>query len=291
MRTFLLLLALASPAAAQTEGLTPSSWLYKAGGKYSAGTGGFRSRSAYVQAGSRWKLRAGYTGYDYDGSTGTTHTGSLRASFQGEHLSLGVNGAFTPLVMDYRSQSWGAEAGWLFTPGDADDDAFIEEVELSSWWTQTRHEQTLLPNVAGRPSVQFVVNQQDIGGGLSLTAGIATLSLDGSASLYDRSGAAVVAVSAAKPRPRLAAAADLVNGFPENAQTARLDLEAAGWAVPFVSLTRTDYHIDDQPASMTGGLGSTFKWGRFGAELAYEVSRQRGEDDTRTVSAGASVRF
>lgn len=286
----LLLLAAATPAAAQDAPADPPARPFKVGGKFSGGTGGYRSKSGYAQYGAAWKLRAGFSSYDYDGSSVPVRTGTLRLSYQGEHLSFGVNGSATPLVEEYRSRGWGAELGWLFTPGDADADALIDEWDIGAWWAQTRHHQSIPATPALPVQRELIINQHDLGGSLSVTAGVVTLSVDGYTTLYDQDNFAAV-VAASRVRPRLANAADLVNGFPSNGQSARLDVEAASWAVPYVSASRTDYELARQAVSTTVGGGVSFKYDRFGLDLGYEVSRQAGSPDAKYASAGASVRF
>lgn len=291
MTALLALLLLAAPAAAQEEDAGDERPpLVRSGGKVSGGSGGYRARSGYVQAGREWKLRAGYSGYEFDGSTGTVHTGTLRASYQGEHLSLSAYGSFTPLVQEYRSRGWGADAAWLFTPGDVDEDAWVDEWEAGVFWSQTRHQQTVLATPANPVQRELVVNQNDVGGSLSVTAWRVTLSADGYTSLYDQDNFAALNVGSRR-RPRLAAAADLVNSFPQNGQSARLDLELLDWAVPYAAASRTTFAAPRTPAAWTLGGGLSLRLGDIGIEAGFERNRQAGSDDQRYWSLGGSLRF
>lgn len=287
MTCLLALLLSASPASAQEDERPP---LFKSGGKVTGGSGGYRARSGYVQAGRDWRLRASYSGYEYDGSTSTTHTGTLRASYQGEHLNAGVHASLTPLSQEYRSRGWGAELGWLFTPGDEDEEAWIDEWELGAYWSQTRHQQTVLATPANPVQRELVTNQNDLGGSLSFTAGVATLSMDGYTVFYDQDNFAAINTGA-RNRPRLAAAADLVNSFPQDGQSARLDLELAEWAVPYLAASRTSYVTLITPASWTVGGGLAARLGDIGIEAGFERNRQAGSDDQRYWSLGGSLRF
>lgn len=286
IRPLALALLLAAPAAAQDE--APPLW--RLGGRYTAGSGGYVGRSGYVQAGREWKLRAGYSGYEFDGSTQTTHTGTLRASYQGEHLSFGVNGSFTPLAQEYRSRGWGADLGWLFAPGDEDEDALVDEVDVGVWWSGTRHQQTVLATRASPVQREVIVNQNDVGGAVAVTVGRATLGVDGYTALYDQDNfGAVNAV--ARNRPRLAAAADLVNSFPQDGQSVRLDVEATDWAVPYVAAARTSFVTLRTAASWSLSAGVALRHGLWGLDLGWERSQQAGGEDQRYLSAGGSVRF
>lgn len=264
--------------------------LFKTGGKFTGGSGGYRGRTGYVQAGREWKLRATYSGYDYDGSTSTTHTGTLRASYQGEHLNAGVHASVTPLSQEYRSRGWGAELGWLFTPGDEDEAAWIDEWDVGAYWSQTRHQQTVLATPANPVQREIIVNQNDVGGAVSATAWLVTLSLDGYTSFYDQGNFGGINAGA-RNRPRLAAAADLVNSFPQDGQSARLDFELARWAVPYLSASRTSYVTVREPASWTVGGGVSLRLGDVGLEASFERNRQAGSDDQRYWSLGGSLRF
>jgi outer membrane usher protein FimD/PapC len=281
----LALLAAPAPAAAQDDAAP----LIKTGGRFTSGSGGYRGRSGYVQAGREWKLRASYSGYDFDGSTYTTHTGSLRASYQGEHLTLGLNASVTPRSDYYRSRGWGAEAGWLFTPGDTDESALVDEWDLGAWWTQTRHHQSVPATRALPVQRELIINQHDLGASAAATAWRLTLSVDGYASLYDQDYFALLNQAVAF-RPRLADAASLVNSFPENGRSVRLDLEAADWLTPYIALTRVEYGGRQRP-TRTAGAGASLRFGDVGAELSYERTKQAGSEDTGYFSAGGSVRF
>ncbi len=269
----------------------PKAWPVKLGTRFTGGSGGYRNYGGYAQVGSEWKLRAGYSGYTFDGSTNPVHTGSLRAGYQGEHLGLGVSASFSPLEQDYRNRSWGTEGSWAFTPGEEDADAWLEELEFNAWWTQTRHHQTVPDTAAVRTTRrEIIINQHDLGLGASATAGPLTLSMDGYVVLYDQDNfGAILALS--RNRPRLSATVSLVNGFPRNGTNVRLDYEAARWLVPYVSVSRTEYQVLVQPVSTSYGGGAALRYGPVGFEAGYERAHQAGADDTSYLTLGASVRF
>lgn len=290
--TILLLLAsllAAVPAAAQ-EYADEAPPLFKSGGKVTGGSGGYRARTGYIQAGRDWKLRATYSGYEYDGSTSTTHTGTLRASYQGEHLSFGAHASLTPLAQEYRSRGWGADLGWLFTPGDEDEDAWIDEWDVGVFWSQTRHQQTVLATPANPVQREIIINQNDVGGSVSVTTWRLTLSADGYTSFYDQDNFGAINVGA-RNRPRLAAAADLVNSFPQDGQSGRLDVELTDWLVPYVAVSRTSYVTLRTAASWSLGGGLSARLGDIGIEAGFERNRQAGSDDQRYWSLGGSLRF
>lgn len=270
------------------ETVEPSAWPVKFGGKRTTGSGGYKGRSGYLQVGTQWRLRAGFSDYTFDGTTTTTRTGSLRASYQGEHLSLGVNVSATPRAEEYRNRAWGVEGGWVFLPED--EGGALEEWELNGWWSQTRHHQSVLATPALPVQRELIINQHDLGVGASVTAWKATLSADAYASLYDQDYFEDLN-AAARRRPRLSAAVSLVNGFPRNGGSARLDYEAANWLTPFVSYAVTTYRVADQAPSYVLGGGAAVRWGVASVDVSYEKVRQRGADDTAYLSLGGSLRF
>ncbi len=279
----------AAPVAASDEAAdAPKAWPVKIGGRRTTGTGGYKGRSGYVQVGSEWRLRASYTDYTFDGTTTTTRTGSLRASYQGEQLSLGLNASVTPRAEEYRNRAFGAEAGWVFLP--ADEAALIEEWELNGWWSQTRHHQSVPATLLIPVQRELIINQNDLGLGMSVTALKTTLSLDGSVSLYDQDYFDELN-RALRRRPRLSAAASLVNGFPRSNASARLDVEAAKWVTPYVSYARTTFRVGGQPVAHAYGVGGNFRYGPAGLEVGFERSKQRGSPDNSYLSLGGSVKF
>ena len=289
LAAFIFAVALAAPAAAQDAASEETkAWPVKFGGKRTTGSGGYKGRSGYVQVGSEWRLRAGFSDYTFDGTTTTTRTGSLRASYQGEHLSLGVNVSVTPRAEEYRNRAWGVEGGWVFLPED--EGGALEEWELNGWWSQTRHHQSVLATPALPVQRELIINQHDLGVGASVTAWKATLSADAYASLYDQDYFDDLN-AAARRRPRLSAAVSLVNGFPRNGGSARLDYEVAKWLTPFVSYGVTTYRVADQPPSYVVGGGASLRWGVASVDVSYEKVRQRGVDDTAYLGLGGSLRF
>ena len=278
---------LGAPALAQ-EAAEPSAWPVKFGGKRTTGSGGYKGRSGYVQVGSQWRLRAGFSDYTFDGTTTTTRTGSLRASYQGEHLSLGVNVSVTPRAEEYRNRAWGVEGGWVFLPEE--EGGALEEWELNGWWSQTRHHQSVLATPALPVQRELIINQHDLGVGASITAWKATLSADAYASFYDQDYFEDLN-AAARRRPRLSSAVSLVNGFPRSGASARLDYEAASWLVPYVSYSRTNYRVAGQPVSHVLGGGAALTYKAVGVEVGYEKVRQQGAYDTSYLSLGGSLRF
>lgn len=297
MRTLLAALTVVAlfgaPAAAQDAATgapadEEKAWPVKIGGRRTTGTGGYKGRSGYVQVGSEWRLRASYSDYTFDGTTTTTRTGSLRASYQGERLSIGVNMSLTPRAEEYRNRAFGAEAGWVFLPEE--EGGLIEEWELSGWWSQTRHHQSVLATPALPIQRELIINQHDLGLGASVTAFKTTLSLDGYATLYDQDYFEDLN-RAVRRRPRLSAAASLVNGFPRNGASARVDVEAAKWVTPYVTYALTTFRVPGQPVAHAYGAGGNFRYGPAGLEVGYERSKQRGSPDNSYLTLGGSVKF
>lgn len=279
----LLLGLLAAPAAAQDA---PPAWPVKLGGKTVLGSAGYVGRSGYLQLGSTWRIRGGYWDYRYDGATDTVRTGSLRAGYQGESLALALVGSVTPLADAYRSVSWGAEGGWTFLP----EEGFVEEWGLDGWWSQTRHSQVVPATPALPRERTLVVNQHDLGLGASVTAFLATLTVDGYASLYDQDYFEDLN-AVARRRPRLSAAVSLVNGFPRGGASARLDVEALRWLTPYASVSYTSYRVSTSAPSRSLGAGASLRAGPLTLDGGWELTRQSGADDARYVTLGGSVRF
>ncbi|MDX6769441.1 MAG: hypothetical protein SF051_07905 [Elusimicrobiota bacterium] len=282
------LLLAATPAAAQEAADdAPKAPLVRAGGRRVSGSGGYKGRSGFVQVGREWRVRAGYSDYTFDSTTATTRTGSLKVAYQGEQLSLGANASVTPLSENYRGASWGLDAGWAFLPEDPD--SLVEEWELNGWWTQTRHHQTVPGNVI-RPRRDLDIHQHDLGVGASITALKATLSGDFYFSNYFFDEFDLL-LAASRNQPRLGAAVALVNGFPRNGGSARLDLELVSWITPFVAMSATSYKLAGNPPSRSVSAGANLKAGPVGLEVSYERVRQSGIDDTKYLTLGGSVRF
>lgn len=289
LRTALCLaLALPAIAARAEDGATKP--MFKAGLRNSLGTGGYVGRSAYLQYGDEWRLRANYSDYRFDGSTGTTRTAGLRGAFQGENLSLGLNASITPRNDYYANRSFGLDGAWTFILDEgAEEDGGLQDFEIGGWWSQTRHFQ-IVPGTPALPIERnVIINQHDFGVNASLTAWDFNLALDASRTIYDQDFDDLPAL--VRFRPRLTETAALVNGFPERSGSARL--EYSGWrpCAPYVSATATRYKIQPQPNSFTAGTGVALKWGNVGLDLGYELVRQKGSPDTKYFSFGGSLRF
>lgn len=56
--------------------------LWKGAVRGAVGTGSYVGRGVSLQYGDAWRLKGSYSDYRYDGSTGTTRTAGLRASYQ-----------------------------------------------------------------------------------------------------------------------------------------------------------------------------------------------------------------
>lgn len=280
----LFLMLLPAPSVAQTS--EPAVQRVRVGGRGVWGPSNYRGRSGFAQYGDRWKLRASYSDFTVDGSTDATRTYSARLAYQGDALSLGANASVTPRANHYTARSAGADAGWAFL--SEDEDALLEEWELSGWWTRTAHTQGIPPHPVrgGQPDQR--TNQDDYGGGLSVTALSMTASFDGYASFYDK--AITRAAQFARNRPPLAGISSLLDSFPENGLSARLDYERWSFLIPFVGWSRTDYATGSPPAfTYSAGLAASWRALRF--DYSYDLVRQRGSPASGYHSAGGSVRF
>lgn len=261
----------------------------KTGVRGTIGTGGYVGRGAYLQYGDAWRLKGSYSDYRYDGSTGTTRTVGLRASYQGENLSVGLNASVTPRNDNYANRSFGADGGWTFTLNEGrEDSSGLEDFELGAFWSQTRHSQ-IIPGNAALPERDINLNQHDLGVSAALTGWDVTLSVDASRSIYDKEFSNLP--TASLRFRRLTEAASLVNGFPERAGSARLEYGRWRACVPYISAAATRYSIQPQPASLTAGAGVALKYGGLGVDLGYELVRQKGADDTKYFSFGGSFKF
>ncbi|MEQ1919374.1 MAG: hypothetical protein ABL955_09255, partial [Elusimicrobiota bacterium] len=231
----------------------------KFGARGTVGTGGYLGRGAHLQYGDAWRIKGSYSDYRFDGSTGTRRTAGLRASYQGENLSVGLNASVTPRNDNYANRSFGADGGWTFLFNEeSEDGAGLEELELGAFWSQTRHSQIVPGTVALPTERNLIINQHDLGLTAALTGWDFTLSLDASRSIYDQEFDNLPA--AVRRRPRLAEAASLVNGFPERQGSARLEYGRWRACVPYISAAATRYSIQPQPASLTSGAGVSLKY-------------------------------
>lgn len=261
----------------------------KAAARGTVGTGGYLGRGASLQVGDAWRLKGSYSDYRFDGSTGTTRTAGLRASYQGENLAAGLSFSVTPRNNFYANRAFGVDGGWTFVLDGSDEPSGIEELELGAFWSQTRHSQ-IVPATPALPARRdVVINQHDFGVTAAVTAWDLTFSVDGSRSTYDQDFDALPAAS--RRRPRLAQAASLVNGFPERSGSARLDYSRWRAFSPYVAVAVTRYAIQPQPASTTGSAGASFRYEGLVADLGYELVRQKGVGDTKYFNFGVSCKF
>lgn len=260
----------------------------KAAVRGTVGTGGYLGRGASLQYGDAWRLKGSYSDYRFDGSTGTTRTAGLRASFQGENLAAGVSFSVTPRNDAYANRAFGADLSWTFILDDSEDPSGIEDIELGAFWSRTRHSQ-VVPGTPALPEREIVINQDDLGASFALTAWDATLSVDAYRALYDQDFYSLPA--AIRRRPRLAEAVSLVNGFPARGGTVRLDYSRWLAFSPYASLAVTRYEIQPQPASAAASAGAAMKFGGLSLDLGYELVRQKGVPDTKYLNFGASFKF
>lgn len=262
----------------------------KTGVRGTVGTGGYVGRGAYLQYGDAWRLKGSYSDYRFEGSTGTTRTAGLRASYQGDNLSAGLNASVTPRNDNYANRSFGADGGWTFILNEeSEGSSGLQDFELGAFWSQTRHSQ-IVPATRALPQERdIVINQHDLGVNAALTGWDVTLSVDASRSVYDQNFDNLP--DASRRRPRLAQTASLVNGFPERSGSARLDYSRWRAFSPYVSFSATRYKIQPQPASATASAGASFKYGGLGVDLGYELVRQKGVDDTKYFNFGGSFKF
>lgn len=286
----LLSLLLLLPVAARAQEGEPEPVGIKTGVRETVGTGGYLGRGAYLQYGDAWRVKGSYSDYRFDGSTGTTRTVGLRGSYQGENLAAGLTVSITPRNDAYANRAFGVDGGWTFILDDSEEPAGLEELELGAWWSQTRHSQLVFPGAVGvLPERNIVINQHDLGVSAALTGWDTTLSVDAFRTIYDQNFDNLP--TAAIRIRRLTETAALVNGFPERGGSIRLDYSRWREVSPFVSFTATRYKIQPQPASATAGAGVALKYRGFGADLGYELVRQKGSTDTKYLSFGASFKF
>lgn len=289
------LLAFAVPGAVRSEELPASGEataapFYKAGLKGTVGSGHYKGRSAYFQLGRDWTAKGTYSDYRFDGSTGTTRSLGVKLGWQGESLSLGANFSAVPRNDSYSNRAFGLDASYVFNLNDDDaDGGGFEEVETAFWWNQTRHLQVIPATPLLPVAREFVINQHDLGASVSVTAWDFTLSVDGTKTHYDQDFSGLP--RAALLRPRLGETADLVNGFPDAAGSARLEWGAYRVCVPYVSAAVTRYKIQPQPNSATYGLGATMRRGRYGLDLGYELTRVKGASDSKYLTFAGAVKF
>lgn len=261
----------------------------KFGARGTIGTGGYKGRNGYLQYGDAWRVRGSYADYDYDGSTGTTRTIGLRASYQGDSLSVGLNASVTPRNDNYANRAFGADGAWTFLLNEGSEEpGGLEEFELGAFWSQTRHSQ-IIPGNAALEERDVNLNQHDLGISAAVTAWDLTLSLDASRSIYDKDFSQLP--NASLRFRRLTEAASLVNGFPERAGSARLEYGRWRACIPYISAAATRYSIQPQPASLTSGAGVALKYGGLGVDLGYELVRQKGSADTKYFNFGGSFKF
>lgn len=284
--TFLYLMA-AGAAPARCEESEPIG--VKTSARATIGTGGYLGRGAGLQFGRDWQLKGSYSDYRFDGSTGTTRTFGLRGSYQGENLALGVSASVTPRHDAYVNRAFGMDAGWVFILDDSDEPSGLEDLDLSAWWSQTRHSQIVPATPALPIERNIIINQNDFGVAAALTGWDTTLSVDAFRAVYDQDLNRVPA--AVRRRPRLAETAALVNSFPERGASARLDHSRWRAFSPYVSLATTRYKIQPQPATVTAGAGVAFGHGGFSGDVGYELVRQKGADDTKYLNVSGSFRF
>lgn len=283
----LVLLALAPAARSQERGeASEKVYPIKLGGRGIWGPSNYRGRSGFAQVGDAWKARFTYNDFTVDGSTDATRTYAARLSYQGEALSLSAYASLTPRANNYSARSVGADAGWAFLPEE--EGAWLEEWELSAWWTRTDHTRGLPPHPVrgGTPDRQTL--QDDIGGAISATACYLTATFDGYASVYDKPIARAAQVG--RNRPPLANFVSLLDSFPENAMSARLEYDRWRAAIPSLSWARTNY-VTDAPPAFTYGAGLTFAVWELRFDFSYELVKQKGSPASGYYSAGGSVRF
>jgi hypothetical protein len=266
--------------------------LFKTGARGTVGSGGYLGRDAYLQFGDVWRLKGSYSDYRFDGSTGTTRTAALRGNYQGENLSLGLNGSLTPRNDNYANRSFGVDGAWTFFLNDvnsSEDEGELTEFELGAWWSQTRHSQ-IVPATATQPNARTVIiNQHDLGVNASITGEDVTVSVDGTRTLYDQNFANLP--TAIKKIPRLGETLSLVNSFPDKSASVRVKYGRWRACVPFVSVAASRYHVQPQPNTLIGGAGVSLHYEGLGADLSYELVRQKGANDTKYFSFGGSWRF
>lgn len=262
---------------------------YKAGLKGMVGTGGYVGRGAYLQLGFETSVKASYSDYRYDGSTGTTRTFGLKLAHQAESWSFSANASATPLNDSYSNRAWGVEGSYIVSLGSDDDDGGLDELEFGGWWGQTRHHQRVPATPLVPAPRDVIINQHDLGLTTSLTGWDFTLSLDGSKSHYDQDFS--ILPRAALLRPRLGEAVELVNGFPDASGAARLEWARYRAFIPYAGVTVTRFKLQPQPNSTTSSVGATVKWEGLSLDLGYERTRVKGAPDSKYLTFAGAYKF
>ncbi len=255
-----------------------------------SGTGGYRGRGAYLQYGDIWRVRANYSDYRFNSSTGTTRTAGLRTDYQSDNAAFGLVAMVTPRNDFYENRAFGADGDWAIPLGESFDAASsLSEVEFGLWWLQTRHSQIVPATPILPQKLNVIINQHDLGLSLAFTEGNFTLSADIFRSLYDQDVSAIPA--AASLRPSLGETAALVNGFPASGAAARLDFSRWPALIPSLSLTATHYAIQPRPATLASNIGIALKHGGLDLNLGYEIVRQKGSPDSKYFNFSGSFNF
>ncbi|TBR21035.1 hypothetical protein EPO15_11280 [bacterium] len=271
MKTLLLALLLAAPARA---GLGVDTKFTSGPSRYRAGSG-----SVSYDHPSGFEGSAGASASRSDTSSTTLQTFNGRLGYFTDAWSAGVTGGLTPKADLYEAYQYGADASWNFL-------GLGGEEEWTFWgdfaYNRIHHEDGAPTCVNGRRKclrrnlpavVSKELYQNDLTGGLRTMRGPWSLTLSGTASLYDQDVEALAA-----PRGRtLPGLAAFVEGYPASNLYAKLGRELGERFWTWTSASRTAFHLGE-PALLSLELGAGAALGK-GFELSLSGNRQKNADD------------
>lgn len=298
----LALLALASPARA----------FFDASLTQTFGSNKYVGTRAWADIGDAFHVKPQFSVYKSDLSEGTYKTLQVRGAYDTKVWGIGVTGGGTPKTNGYSTRFAGVDATFSFTPGrggkirripDAPEERGARgkglarvDVGGSVLHTSHRDEFTLPAGSLRRgggvtPTARaaaVTIGQTDVSvnGGVSLFDLL--LSADWTVSRYNRDLNAIAAAPAAATH--LSGLNSIIQGFPKTNFSARLDLGLLPIVEPYVSLTRTTFHLGADPAT-TLTVGAAAGLEILELHGSVESYRQGGLSRQTYVSLGAGVRF
>lgn len=265
------LLLAASPAAAY----------FDAGLGQSFGHAGYVATSGFVEIGRDDGLYAkpSFSSYHSD-YLKSTKTYGLRAGYADKHLDIGVEGAVTPKVDGFRSNSLGADATFSLFPGQGSRRSALKEASGKA------SSGLLRVDLGG--GIRLINYKEDTaaaarrgrGAGHELDLGQTDLSAFGGASIFIVDANVEVTQSFYSKTPdqmsrRLEESAGIganpaIFGFPDTAATARVAVRLMPLLRPFAQYTHTTYKLH-QPASRAYRLGAKTDLMMVQAQGYYEI--------------------
>ncbi len=235
----------------------------------------------------------------HSADTPATDTYSGRLGYDSGWLNLGLEGAATPKVNNYRSYSVGGDV--TFSPslggedspssGSASEDRprkGLARVDIGAGATFTNHFENLPRLGPLRPARIQRTGQTD----LSLSGGAKVLFLDLSGqyvrSFYDRG-------IPSRPRAALRAQARGANpavfGFPDMSANAKLTLSILPLISPFLGFAYTQYKVD-QPAARSYRAGASISAKLVSVTAYYELYDAGGGSPKQSYySLGGTLKF